>query len=127
MTERKLTAEDIKELKVVVAERSFMSLRVRQIGSLIADLEIERLRVDNRCERHGGYLDKDFCYPCHTENLIKAEAEVERLRHALYIYHDRMKEYPELRNLVGSDVLKLSQDSYDTVRTEAQAALEDAE
>ena len=88
MTKRKLTAEDIKELKVVVAERSFMGLRVRQIGDLIHDLEaaeaeIERLRVDNRCERHGGYLDEDFCYPCHTENLIKAEAEVERCKEAM--------------------------------------------
>ena len=52
------------------------------------------------------------------------EAEVERLTHALYVYHDRIKEYPELRNLVGADVLKLSQDSYDTVRAEAQASLE---
>ena len=39
MTERKLTMEDIKKLKVLVTERSFMSLRVRQIGSLLHDLE----------------------------------------------------------------------------------------
>ena len=33
-----------------------------------------------RCERHGGHDPEAHCYPCHTENLIKAEAENERLR-----------------------------------------------
>jgi len=46
----------------------------------LADKEVERVRLMNRCERHGGHDPESHCYPCHTENLIKAEAEIERLR-----------------------------------------------
>ena len=88
MTERKLTAEDRRRM-LEVANNAVQFVTRHYVIDLIADLEaaeaeIERLRLDNRCGRHGGYLDEDFCYPCHTENLIKAEAEVERLRKAVF-------------------------------------------
>ena len=41
----------------------------------LADDEIEKLRLMWRCEKHGGHDPETHCYPCHTENLIKAEAQ----------------------------------------------------
>lgn len=48
-----------------------------------AEAENEKIRLMHRCERHGGHDPEEFCYPCHTENLIKATAEIERLREIL--------------------------------------------
>ena len=50
--------------------------------------EIEELRLMWRCERHGGHDPETHCYPCHTENLTKAEAQNAALVEALEFYAD---------------------------------------
>ncbi len=51
----------------------------------LGDDEIESVRLMWRCERHGGHDPETHCYPCHTENLIKAEAANAALVEALEI------------------------------------------
>jgi len=45
-----------------------------------AEAEVERVRIMDRCKRHGGHSPEGFCYPCHAEDLIKTRVEIERLR-----------------------------------------------
>jgi hypothetical protein len=78
--------------------------------------EIERLRAD--LEEANVTIERQLLIIGHYQ------ADIERLRRALWVYHDRLKNYPELRNLVGEEVMELSQDSYDKVEAEAEASLE---
>ncbi|KKM17773.1 hypothetical protein LCGC14_1672470 [marine sediment metagenome] len=121
MNKRKLTAEDRRRM-LEVANNAVQFVTRHYVIDLIADLEaaeaeIERLRLDNRCGRHGGYLDEDFCYPCHTENLIKAEAEVEGL--VVAVKH--------IEDMAVPDEFLSDEERLKHIVKLAQAALEDAE
>lgn len=73
-----------------------------------------------------------YCSSCFDEppcgciiTTKDAVAEAARMEWALYICYDRIKEYPDTQNLLGTEVLETCQRAYDKVRKQALDDLEE--
>ncbi len=86
----KLTPKRVDELRKYALKRMALDyIALPQNVTLLCNdwhrltAEIEELRLMWRCEGHGGHDPETHCYPCHTENLTKAEAQNAALVEAL--------------------------------------------